>query len=76
LGPKPSARFDQGGNPGGLGGHRVGSKDSALERFAQELPFGLVLLQAVEGLGEGVVSGDYPAGALQATLAAHFGGVA
>jgi 3-dehydroquinate synthase len=37
---------------------------------------GRIRLVLLRGLGEGVVSGDYPAGELQATLAAHFGGVA
>jgi 3-dehydroquinate synthase len=37
---------------------------------------GRIRLVLLRGLGDGVVSGDYPAGALQATLAAHFGGVA
>jgi hypothetical protein len=35
---------------------------------------GRIRLVLLRGLGAGVVSGDYAAGALQATLAAHFGG--
>jgi 3-dehydroquinate synthase len=34
---------------------------------------GRIRLVLMRKVGEGVVSGDYPAGALQATLAAHFG---
>jgi 3-dehydroquinate synthase len=35
---------------------------------------GRIRLVLLRRLGEGVVSGDYPADALQATLAGHFGG--
>jgi 3-dehydroquinate synthase len=35
---------------------------------------GRIRLVLLRQLGEGVVSADYPAEALQATLAAHFGG--
>ena len=34
---------------------------------------GRIRLVLMRKVGEGVVSGDYPADALQATLAAHFG---
>jgi 3-dehydroquinate synthase len=35
---------------------------------------GRLRLVLMRGLGEGVLTGDYPAEALQATLIAHFGG--
>ena len=35
---------------------------------------GRIRLVLLSGLGAGVVSGDYPGGALQATLAEYFGG--
>jgi 3-dehydroquinate synthase len=37
---------------------------------------GRIRLVLLRGVGEGVVTGDYPAEALAATLAAHFGAAA
>jgi 3-dehydroquinate synthase len=37
---------------------------------------GRIRLVMMKRLGEAVVTGDYPAGVLQETLGAHFGGAA
>jgi 3-dehydroquinate synthase len=53
----------------------VGSPARALELMGMDKKVlaGRVRLVLVERLGAGVVTGDYPAEALSATLADHFG---